>query len=266
MSALLSNLFGSVHWSLSPLQLLALLGLPTLSVLLSLWRNLHMERDLIEGTIRTFLQLFIVGLVLHFVFNANRWWWTALVLAIMVIIASQNAARRGKGFSHLFRSTTIAIGCGTAVTVALLLGLHIISGQPRYLIPVGGMIVGNAMVACGLVLNRYREELIDHRAEIEAWLSLGAPPRIAIQRGLGAALRNGMIPTIDQMKTVGLVTLPGMMTGSILAGADPLAAVELQIMVMLMLTTAVMVTALALGELLLHLSFNAQEQLRVLAS
>lgn len=247
---------------LPPGKMALLVVIVGLGLGLSWWQRLQLERDLLEGTVRTVLQLIAVGLILDVVFRVNHWYDTAGVLAVMILVAGQNASRRGKGLPGIFRMTTLSILTGTVVTLGLLVSLGIIPSSPRYVIPVGGMIVGNAMIASGLVLNRYRADLRRGRPEVETWLSLGASPRAAVRRILREAVRGGMIPTVDSMKTVGLVTLPGMMTGSILAGASPLSAVELQVLVMLMLTSAVMVSSVMLGIFVERASFTRHEQLR----
>lgn len=149
--------------ALTPIQLLALLGIVAFSMGLSWWRHLKLERDLLEGTVRTFLQLFVVGFVLQGVFQANRWYYTSVILVLMTVIAGHNASRRGAGVPRIFMWSTMSIAAGALVTIVLVLGLGIIAPVPRYIIPVGGMIVGNSMIACGLVLNRYRADLTAKR-------------------------------------------------------------------------------------------------------
>ena len=250
-----------MHLALAPGKLVLLLLLIAVAMLMSRIRRYGLERDLLEGTIRTFVQLFIVGFVLNALFQANHWYWTILMLMLMVVIASQNAARRGRGIPRIFLWTTLAIACGAILTLSLLLVLTIIQWTPRYVIPVGGMIIGNSMIASGLVLNRFLEDLKIKREWVETYLSLGATPEVAIKQVLSPAVKGGMIPTVDSMKTVGLVTLPGMMTGAILAGANPVNAVELQIMVMLVLAMAVMVTSTMLGSILARIAFTRSQQL-----
>ncbi len=246
---------------LAPYKLILLLVLIGVSLIISRIRRYGLERDLLEGTIRTFVQLFVVGFVLNAIFRANHWYWTVLMLAVMVLVATQNASRRGRGVPGVFGWVGIAIACGISVTMALLLGLKIIQFSPRYIIPVGGMIIGNSMIASGLVLNRFLEDLIIKREWVETYLSLGASPDLAISHVLSPSVKGSMIPTVDSMKTVGLVTLPGMMTGAILAGDNPLSAVELQIMVMLVLATAVMITSTVLGYILSRVAFTPSQQL-----
>ncbi len=246
---------------LAPYKLILLLVLIGVSLILSRVRRYGLERDLLEGTVRTFVQLFVVGFVLNMIFHAHHWYWTVLMLLLMVSVATQNASRRGMGIPRVVWWVGIAILCGTVVTMILLLSLKIIQFSPRYIIPVGGMVIGNSMIASGLVLNRFLEDLAIKREWVETYLSLGASPDLAISQVLSPSVKGSMIPTLDSMKTVGLVTLPGMMTGAILAGDNPLSAVELQIMVMMVLATAVMITSTVLGYILSRASFTPSQQL-----
>ncbi|HHW43203.1 iron export ABC transporter permease subunit FetB [Desulfofundulus thermobenzoicus] len=246
---------------MSNTALVSTLAMVLVAVLLSLWQQLRLERDLLVGTVRTFVQLLAIGYVLAFVFQQDRWYFTAGVLLLMTLVATHNAAGRGKGVPGIFWRVMLAIGLGETVTLGIMLLLHIIEGTPRFVIPVAGMIVGNAMVAAGLVLNRFQADIRQRRPEVEAALALGASPRQAVEGVLQTAVKGGMIPTIDSMKTVGLVALPGMMTGSILAGADPLLAVKYQIMVMLMLSSATALSSITLGFILYPAYFNQAEQL-----
>lgn len=246
---------------MSTVQLLSTLALVAVSMLLSSWQRLKLEKEIGYATLRTFVQLLAIGYVLSYVFSFNRWYATVAILAAMTLIAAQNAARRGRGIPGVFGRVLLAIALGEGVTLALMLVLHIIAGSPRFLIPVAGMILGNCMVASGLVLNRLKDEIRLRSAEVEAALALGASPRQAIEQVLKGAVRSGMIPTIDSMKTVGLVSLPGMMTGTILAGADPLLAVRYQIMVMLMLSAATTIASISLAMVIYQSFFNRAEQL-----
>ncbi|OAT80431.1 ABC transporter permease [Desulfotomaculum copahuensis] len=241
--------------------LISTLALVLVSMLLSFWQRLHLERELLVGTVRTFVQLLAIGYVLTFVFRQQRWYFTAAVVLLMILVAAQNAAARGKGIPGIYWRVMLAISLGGGVTLAIMLLLHIIQSTPRFVIPVAGMIVGNAMVAAGLVLNRFQADMRQRGREVEAALALGAAPRQAVEGVLQAAVKGGMLPTIDSMKTVGLVTLPGMMTGSILAGADPLLAVKYQIMVMLMISSATALASITLGFTIYRAYFNPAEQL-----
>lgn len=232
-----------------------------LAVGASYWQRLALERDILIGAVRAAMQLLAVGYVLYFVFNARSFIFTLLMLAVMIGVATQNAARRGKGLPGAGWRVLVALTITEVVTIGLMLLIRIIQPTPQYIISISGMVVGNAMVVAGLLLNRLQGEVDSRRSEIRVLLSLGATPRQAIQDQLRAAVRACMIPSVDSLKTVGLVQLPGMMTGLILAGASPVTAVRYQILIMFSLTAAAALCSITLGLLTYRLYFNQAYQL-----
>lgn len=232
-----------------------------MAVAVSYWQRLALERDILVGTVRAAVQLLAVGYVLYFVFHAPSFIFTVLMVAVMITVATQNAARRGKGLPGVTWRVLIALTLTEVVTIGLMLLLGIIRPTPQYVISLSGMVVGNAMVVAGLLLNRLQGEVDARRNEIRVLLSLGGTPRQAIQNQLRSAVRACMIPSVDSLKTVGLVQLPGMMTGQILAGASPILAVRYQILVMFALTSAAALCSITLGLLSYRLYFNQAHQL-----
>lgn len=246
---------------MSPLALSFTLAFVMIVMLLSLWQKLGLERDLLIGTVRAALQLLAVGYVLTWVFRLQSWPATGAMLLVMLLVAAANAAKRGKGIVGIRNQVTAAIALAEFVTVGLMLLLRIIPPTPQYLIPISGMVIGNAMVNCGLLLNRLKAEVSARHGEIEVWLALGASPRQAGAAVLKSAIKAAMIPSIDALKTVGLVQLPGMMTGQILAGANPSEAVKYQILIMYSLSASAAICSMTLGYLSLPLFFNRAAQL-----
>jgi len=219
------------------------LGFVGLAAIVSRYQELGLEKELAIAIVRTLIQLTIAGYVLSYVFASQHLIFMVLMLALMMGVAAQNAAKRGKGIPGALRIVLIGIVVSEALSLLLLLLLGI-PGTPQYIIPLSGMIIGNSMVASGVTLNRFSSEFKLRRGEVELALSLGAAPKKASLSVIKAAVKAGMIPTIDSMKTVGLVQLPGMMTGQILAGADPIQAVRYQILVMFMISGATAITSL----------------------
>lgn len=246
---------------MSPTALVFTLVFVLVVMLVSLWKHLGLEQDLLVGTIRAAIQLLAVGYVLFWVFELENWWATLAMLTVMITVAARNAAKRGKGLPGVTARIATALVVTEVVTVGLMLLLRIIPLMPQYIIPISGMVVGNAMVNSGLLLNRLKGEVDARRSEIEAWLALGASPRQAASGVLKTAIRAALIPSIDALKTVGLVQLPGMMTGQILAGANPIEAVKYQLLIMYSLSAAAAVCSILLGSLSLPLFFNRAEQL-----
>jgi len=133
---------------------------------------------------------------------------------------------------------------------------------PRYLVPVGGMVIGNAMTASAVALNRLGDEFHESRARIEATLALGATARLAAAPTVRRALRSGMITLIDSVKTTGLIFFPGTMVGMLLAGADPTDAVRLQLILLYALLGSVAIAALVATALAYRNFFTPAQQLR----
>lgn len=224
-------------------------------------QKLGLEKDLIIGTVRAFIQLMAVGYILNFVFNAKTGIYTILMIAVMVIVAGGNAAKRGRGIPHIFAIVTFSIAVGTVVTLSILVGLKLISLKPWELIPISGMIVGNSMIAASLVITQLKKTIQEKYFEIETRLALGATGRQAVAGILRDAVKSGMIPTIDGMKTIGLVQLPGMMTGMILAGAGPIQAVRYQLLVVFMLSATVAISCIIVGLLVYRQFFTRYHQI-----
>lgn len=237
-----------------------------ITVFVSMRQKLGLERDIIIGTIRAAVQLLAVGLVLQAIFRTRHLLLLAPIVVVMIAIAAWHASRRGKGLHGIALRIGLAIAATETMIMALLLGLHIIDSTPQYVISISGMTIGNAMVVAGLLLNHMKRDVESSRGEIETLLALGASARQAVQLSMKRAVKASMIPTIDGMKTVGIVQLPGMMTGMIIAGADPLQAVRYQILIVFAFTSSAAVTSIILSLLSYKLWFTKALQLRQLGN
>ncbi|MDX6712770.1 MAG: UDP-glucose/iron transport system permease protein [Blastocatellia bacterium] len=222
-------------------------GLILIAVSLSRWQHLGLAKDFIIGAIRTIVQLVLVGYVLVYIFAANRWYITVAALLLMLTVATFAAVgrqknRRGQSI-HWLTGTAMLLGSGfTLIYISSLVVRVHPWYDPRYMIPIFGMIVGSAMNGASIALERLAGEMEARRAEIEAYLALGANYQQAAQQPVRQALRASLIPTVNGLMVVGIVTLPGMMTGQILAGSSPLTAVRYQIVVVFMQAAAVAIT------------------------
>ncbi|GLY64760.1 ABC transporter permease [Amycolatopsis taiwanensis] len=207
-------------------------------------QRLRLTRDLIVAAVRAGIQLVAVGAVLLVVFQhaglPGAFGWVAL----MIVIAGQVAGRRGAGLPHARGTATAGVAAGSVITLGTLVALGVISSESRVVVPIGGMIVSGAMQATGLALRRLREDAQSARPAIEARLSLGLSARAAFLPHQRSALRTALLPAVDSTKVVGLISLPGAMTGLILAAVDPLTAIRYQIVVMYMLLAATALAAL----------------------
>ncbi|CAM3945184.1 ABC transporter permease [Alicyclobacillus pomorum] len=232
------------------------------AIVLSIRKRLGLEKDLVVASVRATVQLLVIGYVLKLVFSFNSPWFTFLMVAAMVAVAAYNAGKRAKLWKTVFWKVFVAIGLTETVTMAYLLVLHVLPVKPQYVIPVSGMIVGNAMVISSLFLNRLYGEVSNRKQEILLLLSLGGTPRQSIRQVLKDAVKASLIPTVDTMKTTGLVQLPGMMTGQIIAGADPIQAVRYQLLILFALLAAGAITSITLGGLVYPTLFNQHQQLK----
>jgi putative ABC transport system permease protein len=227
---------------LSIWQLGAALLMVVVVVAISLRQALGLERDLVIGTVRTIIQLYLVGFILAAVFAAATWYWVVLILVAMTAVATQAAVSRlGRPLPGAYWIAATALTVSTAGTLAYVIGAVVQVRpwyEPQYIIPIAGMILGNSMTSAALAGDRLQGDLRARRDEIEARLALGFSGRDALQPLVRSALRAAMIPTVNGMMTVGVVQLPGMMTGQILAGASPLVAIRYQILVVFMLAAA----------------------------
>jgi putative ABC transport system permease protein len=238
---------------------LALL-LVAVALAVSRWRRVGLESDLAVATVRSFVQLLAVGYALDFVFRGHGGL-TLVVLAVMITTATLTSGARAASIPGARLIAAASITAAAAGTLGVLLALRIIGGSARVVIPLGSMIISSAMNTTSLVMSRLSQDLASNRREVEARLSLAQPSREAAGPWQRTALRTGMLPTVDQTKVVGLVALPGAMTGMILAGASPLAAIRLQLLVMYMLLGGNAFAALVSGELSLRRLFTADHQL-----
>jgi putative ABC transport system permease protein len=208
---------------------------------LSIVFRLGLERRLLIAAVRMVVQLTLVGLVLKALFAAASPWLTTLAALMMVAFAGREAmARQDRGFTGYW---AYGIGTSAMCAAALLVTLFAVTTQfetrpwydARYALPLLGMILGNTMNGVSLALDRLVAEAHGGRVAIEARLALGAEAGIALEEATRTAIRAGMIPTINAMSATGLVALPGMMTGQILAGVDPVEAVKYQLLVMFLI-------------------------------
>lgn len=246
---------------MSSFALLLTLIFVAFAIFLSVWQKLELEKDIIIGTIRAAIQLIAVGYVLNIIFHLKSWILIILMLTLMITVATFNARKKGKGYPGVGWRIALAITSTEILTMGLLVGLRIIGSTPQYIIPISGMIIGNGMVVSGLFFNRLKSEMETRGEEIKVLLALGATSKQAISQVMRNTVKAAMLPTVDGMKTVGLVQLPGMMTGMIVAGANPIEAVRYQILIMYSFTSSAAITAILLGILTHGLLFTKAHQL-----
>jgi putative ABC transport system permease protein len=233
------------------------LGIPQLAVatlliiaagVVSLALRLGVERRLGIAALRTVIQLGLLGLILEQVFALESAWLVAGLLILMTVFAAREAVTRA---SRGYRGILVDAWLTMAATCFVVGGMvtQVVVGvepwyDPQYVIPLLGMILGNSLTGISLCLDRFMDHLVVRSAEVELRIAFGATRREALAAPLRDAVRTGMIPIINSMAAAGVVSLPGMMTGQILAGSPPLQAVAYQVVVMFMIAAAVAMGAM----------------------
>jgi putative ABC transport system permease protein len=211
-----------------------------------LWvAGVALVRSVVGACVRAVVQLAIVALALRGVFAAPAT--VVIVLAVMFSVACWTAGRRLRGHEAARRSVVVSCALGSAVSIAIIVGLPTLSRDVRTLVAVAGIVIGGSMTAATLTGRRLADGLHRRRDEVEAWLSLGASPRQAIRDIARSAVFEALIPGLDQTRTVGLVTLPGSFVGALFGGASAQDAARFQIVVLvgLLCTQATTATLLA---------------------
>ena len=243
-------------------QLAASLGLVAIAVAVSFWQRAGLEDDIAIAIARSFIQLTAIGYVIQFIFDQDKLVFVVALITVMVLFGAFTARGRARAVPGALGPLLIALGLAASVTLVLVVVLGVFDAKPRFLVPVGGMVVGNSMTAAAVALNRLGDEVRGSAARIEATLALGATSTQAMLPVLRRSLRSAMIPLIDSTKTTGIVFFPGTMVGTLLAGASPVDAVRLQLILLWTLLGAVALAALTAMALAYRNFFTPAHQLR----
>ena len=244
------------NWSLVFAFLLVLV-----SIGISVKEKLGLTKDILVSVVRAIIQLVIIGYILKVIFNVNTFWLTFVSTLVIIFNASWNANGRDPNTNRKLWNSIVAEAVGTYITLAILLLSGVIKPIPMQVIPITGMIAGNEMVAIGLCDKSLNESFHDLRQPVLERLALGSDIKTASMPIIRRSIKTAMQPTIDSAKTVGLVNLPGMMSGLIFAGVNPIYAIKYQIMVTFMLLSATSLGAIISVYLAYKNYFNDQMQL-----
>ena len=231
-------------------------------VALSIVQRLGLERSIIWSAARALVQLLIVGYALGWVIDPDRpvalaWLW----VAVMVVVAALIIRQRAPEVPSLLPLAIMATAASAIVSLGVIFVFRIFPMEGRTVVPLAGMMIGNSLAATVVASRRIVAELADKRQEVEARLALGQPWQDASRPYVREALRTALIPQIEQTKIVGLIALPGAMTGLILAGVDPTDAVKIQAAVMYLVLGSVAATATVIGLGLTRRLFTADHRL-----
>ncbi|MBD1924337.1 iron export ABC transporter permease subunit FetB [Microcoleus sp. FACHB-831] len=243
------------------------LGMMAIAIGLSSWQKLGLEGQLAIAAVRTVVQLLGVGCILAVVFASNNPW---IVLGILILLLTADAIvarnRISKKIPQLFPIVWGSIFISAALTLSYTIFLVIQPTttwyDPQYLIPLAGSVLGNAMNAAALCGERLASTIAASQLEIETHLSLGATPKSAIAQYRKEAIRAALIPTLNTMMVVGIVTLPEIITGQLLSGTDPLQAAAYQIVIMIMVAFTSLSATLLVTQGLQRQFFNQNLQLK----
>ena len=256
---MLKTLFhGQVQLGLAQAGAAALAAL--LVVLLAGKRGIHLEKDLVVAMVRGLVQIVAVGSILLLLLRAPNWT-SVFLLVAMIIAAGATSARRAKGVPQAFAVSTWAIACGAGSVIAVMTLLGVIDTPITALVPVGSMLIANAMNTNGLALNRFRSDVLAHVGEIESALSLGADGKSSVAPYMQASFEASLIPAIDSLRSLGIVWIPGLMAGMLLSGARPVYAAVYQFVVLAMIFAASGLTSLTSSLLIRTRVFTPAEQL-----
>jgi putative ABC transport system permease protein len=258
---MLSQLFSSkVALGFVQAGIAALLALVV--VFLARRRQIHLESELAIALVRGLVQIVAVGSILLFMMRGPRWTGGILIIAMM-IAAAMTSAKRAQKIPGAFEVSFYAILAGAGSVIALMTLAGVIGTAVTALVPVGSMLIANAMNTNGLALNRFRAELESHVGQIEAALALGAGAEVSVAPFSETSFRSSLIPAIDSLRALGIVWIPGLMAGMVLSGSPPIYAAIYQFVVLAMIFASSGLTALISASLIRTRAFSSAEQLLV---
>jgi putative ABC transport system permease protein len=228
--------------------------------LLARIRKIRLGRDATVALVRGIVQIVAVGSVLLLLLRGPRWT-SVFVLAGMVVAAAATSSRRARGIPDVFRLSLCSIGCGAGLVIALMTLCGAIDTAITSLVPIGSMLIANSMNTNSLALNRFRSDVEAHTGHIETALALGAESKHTVSPYVQASCQASLIPAIDSLRSLGIVWIPGMMTGMLLSGASPIYAAIYQFVTISMIFSASGLTSLVSTYLVRSRAFSPAEQL-----
>ncbi|WP_049927170.1 ABC transporter permease [Halopiger goleimassiliensis] len=223
-------------------------------------RDLGFEREVVRTAVQGLVQITAAGAVIGMLLVAHIAW-AAVALSVMLCVAAWISHERGAAIPGVFRTSVVSIGFGAGLVIATMTLAGVIDATMRDMIVIGGMIIANAMQTNSLLLDRFTGELVENRSRIEAALSVGAAPERAIREHVSTSIYASLIPVLDSIRSLGIVKIPGLMAGMIIAGENPIYAAQYQFAVMLMLFGASGLTVVANTILVTRNVFTDAKQL-----
>ena len=238
-------------------------ALVVVAIALSFTQRLQLSRSILWASARAAVQLLLVGFALRLVLDSNASvWWAWLWVVIMIGFAGFTIGSRAKEVPGIFLLGTISMLTVVVVSLSVIFGFRVFPVEGRTIVPLAGMMIGNSMTASVLVGRRIVGELSEKRDEVEARLALGQSWQDASRPYVRSALRTALVPQIESTKAVGLVFLPGAMTGLVLAGVDAVDAVTVQLAIMYLILGSVATSVTVIGLGLTRRLFTSDHRLR----
>ncbi|MBD3190420.1 MAG: iron export ABC transporter permease subunit FetB [Candidatus Heimdallarchaeota archaeon] len=238
-------------------------------IALSLWQNTHLETKLVWSFTRGLIQIVLLGSILSLIFQVQKIWLLYLILLFMCAFAAYTNARSYR-YPKIFWINLLAITLSSMIIMTFVMFSGIVSffegiipypPGGEYVIPLGSMTIFFAMRESGVALERAKSDILKSKGKIEAALALGASSTRAIRSILRDAFRASLVPTINRVAVLGIVTIPGLMSGMIIGGAHPIEAAIYQIVVFMMLLTAAFITSIITNYLFTNQFFTREQQL-----
>lgn len=244
-------------------QILTSIALIGVIIVISIRKKLKLERSIITAAWRGFTQLIILSLVLIYIFSVSFIIFQFLILGVMIYFGSQTASKRLKKIPKVFRIELISLSISvfTIMIIITILGAIPID-SPQIWIPIGGMATGNSMNISFLTINRIKSELTNRRDEVETALSLGLPPNAVLEelKIISSAMRMGITPNMNNLRTLGLVFIPGLMTGLLIGGVSPIVAAVYQVMIFFVIISTGLIASFIASTLIVNELFNKKTQ------
>ncbi|MGP6138661.1 MULTISPECIES: ABC transporter permease [unclassified Jeotgalibaca] len=223
--------------------------------------KLELGKDIIIAAVRAVIQLFVIGYVLGYVFDLNNLFVTSVMAGFIILNAAYHASKRANNIVNAFPISLAAISVGTIVSLLVLLFSGTLKWTPSQVVPITGMLASSAMTAIGIGYRTMHSKYTDQRQQVLERLALGATAPQASKAIVRESIKAALAPTVDSTKTVGLVSLPGMMSGLMFAGIDPTEAIRYQIVVMFMIVATTAFSTMIASYLAYRSYFNEQTQL-----
>ena len=259
----LNNLNGELAMGL--MQAAGAIVLCVAVVLLCSRFSVHVEREAAISVVRGLVQMIFVGMILALLLHGNLIV-GVLILLSMTFAAAVTASRRAKGTPGALRLSFYAIAAGAGVVIAAMLATGTLTTDITMMVPVGSMIIANAMNACAQSIERFRADVSKNVGQIEAGLALGANPSVTVASYVQSAVYASFLPRLDMLKSLGLVWIPGVMAGMMVSGASPVYAGIYQFVIVAMILAASGIAGLLVTLQMRACAFSEAAQLTLLAA